>query len=182
MVKTTGRSPVEARLKATPAIINPPPRNFTDLPFSYGETKLVLMVRDPYWAYSYWDFSGETWNWIQQKFSEDPSLRSMIRVHDLEARRSYDLLISLETKNWYLHLGVPDHRYAAELGIGNGRDRFYLIARSNEVRTPRDSPSEVVDPAWNDRDLDEIYRLSGGGKPGVSSPGSSFASRQDLAA
>lgn len=154
----------------------------TDLPFSYGETKLVLMVRDPYWAYSYWDFSGETWNWIQQKFSEDPSLKSMIRVHDLEARRSYDLLISLETKNWYLHLGVPDHRYRAELGIGNGRDRFYLIARSNEVRTPRDSPSEVVDPEWSDRDLDEIYRLSGGGKPGVSSPGSSFASRQDLAA
>lgn len=163
-------------------VTSPPLRNYTNLPFSYGETKLVLMVRDPYWAYSYWDFSGETWNEIQRKLAGDTSLKPMLRVHDLDAKRFYDLLISLETKNWYLHLGVPDHRYVAELGIGNGRDRFHLIARSNEVRTPRDSPSEQVDPEWNDRDLDEIYRLSGGGKPGVSSSGSSFVSRQDSAA
>jgi hypothetical protein len=134
------------------------------------------MVQDPYWAYSYWDFSGETWNEIQRKLTRDTSLKPMLRVHDLETKRSYDLLISLETKNWYLHLGVPDHRYMAELGIGNGRDHFNLIARSNEVRTPRDSPSDLVDPKWNDRDLDEIYRLSGGGKLGVSSP---IASHQD---
>lgn len=149
-----------------------------DLPFSYGETKLVLLVRDPYWAYSYWDFSGETWNWAQQKISQDSSLKPVIRVHDLEAKRSYHLFISLEAKNWYLHLGTPDHRYVAELGIGDGNSRFYLIARSNEVRTPRDSPSEVVDSEWSDRDFEEIYRLSGGGQPGLSSPGSIFFPRQ----
>jgi hypothetical protein len=33
-----------------------------DLPFSYNETKLVLMVRDPLWAYAYWDFSADSWN------------------------------------------------------------------------------------------------------------------------
>lgn len=147
----------------------------SELPFSYGETKLVLMVRDPYWAYGYWDFSGETWAWCQKKLGEDSSLKPMMRIHDCDAKRHYDLLISLEAKNWYLHLGVPDHRYAAELGIGDGRSRFYCIARSNEVRTPRDSPSEVIDPEWKDRDFDEVYRLSGGGKPGHhSSPGSLF--------
>jgi hypothetical protein len=145
-----------------------------ELPFSYGETKLVLMVRDPYWAYSYWDFSGETWVWCQKKLAEDSSLKAIMRIQDLDAKRYYDLLISLEAKNWYLHLGTPDHRYVAELGIGDGNSRFYLIARSNEVRTPRDSPSEVIDPEWKDRDFDEIYRLSGGGKPGMSSPGSFF--------
>ena len=143
-----------------------------ELPFSYGETKFVLLVRDPYWAFSYWDFSGETWNWVQQKLSEDPSLKPMIRVHDLDAKSCYSLLISLEARNWYLHLGKPDHRYVAELGLGNGRSRFYLIARSNEVRTPRDSPAEVIDPEWSDRDFKEIYRLSGGGQAGGSSLGS----------
>lgn len=149
-----------------------------DLPFSYGETKLVLLVRDPYWAYSYWDFSGETWNWAQQKLSQDTSLKPMIQVHDLDAKRSYRLSISLEAKNWYLHLGTPDHRYVAELGIGDGNSRFYLIARSNEVRTPRDSPSDVIDSEWSDRDFEEIYRLSGGGQTGLSSPGSIFFPRQ----
>lgn len=146
----------------------------SELPFSYGETKLVLMVRDPYWAYSYWDFSGETWTWCQRKFSEDSSLKPIMRVHDLDAKRHYDLLVSLEAKNWYLHLGTPDHRYTAELGIGDGKSKFYLIARSNEVRTPRNAPSEVVDPEWKDRDFDELYRLSGGGRPGTGSPGSIY--------
>jgi len=101
-----------------------------------------------------------------------------MRIHDRDAKRSFDLLVSLDVKNWYLHLGRPDHRYVAELGIGDGNSRFYLIARSKEVRTPRDSPSEVIDPEWNDRDFAEIYRLSGGGDVRLSSPGSIFIPRQ----
>ena len=148
-----------------------------DLPFSYGETKLVLLARDPYWAYSYWDFSAETWSGIQKKLSEDPSLKPVLRIRDLDARRSNDLLISFEAQDWYLHLGVPDHRFIAELGIGDGNSRFYLIVRSNEVKTPRDSPSNVVDAEWSDRDFEEIYRLSGGGDTGLSSPASIFLPR-----
>jgi hypothetical protein len=143
-----------------------------ELPFSYGETKLVLLVRDPYWAYSYWDFSAETWKGTQAKLARDPLLKPILRIHDLDAKRSYDLLISLEAKSWYLHLGIPDHRFVAELGIGDGKTRFYLMARSHEVKTPRDSPSEEMDPEWRDRDFEEMYRLSGGGQAALSSPGS----------
>lgn len=151
----------------------------SDLPFSYGETKLVLLVRDPYWGYSYWDLSGETWNWAQQKLREDAALKPMMRIHDLDAKRYYDLLVSLEAKNWYIHLGIPDHRFLVELGLGDGNSRFYLIARSNEVRTPRDSPSDIIDSEWDARDFDEIYRLSGGGQAGLSSPGSFFFPRKN---
>jgi len=142
-----------------------------DLPFSYGETKFVLMVRDPYWAFSYWDFSADTWSEIQKKFSENPSFKPVIRIFDLDKNKHYDLLISLEARNWYLHLGIPDHRYVAELGLSDGRSHFYRIARSNEVRTPRDSPSQEVDPKWSDRDFEEICRLSLT-RGGVSSSGS----------
>lgn len=138
------------------------------------------MVRDPYWAYSYWDFSAETWDWAQQKLREDSSLKPALRIHDLDAKHHYDLLVTLEAKSWYIHLGVPDRRYVSELGLGDGQSRFYLLARSNEVQTPRDAPSAVIDPEWNDRDFDEIYRLSGGGNPGVTSPGSLFVLRKTL--
>lgn len=178
--KTVSKRPVVLRKRETNAsAFRPVSEAFSrELPFSYGETKLVLLVRDPYWAYSYWDFSGETWQWVQCKLGEDSSLKPMIRIHDLDSRRFHDLIVSLEVKNWYLHLGIPDHRYFAELGIGDGSFRFYRIARSNEIRTPRDSPCDVVDPEWRDRDFDELYRLSGGGEPGVSSPGSLFFRRQ----
>ena len=157
--KTSGKTKPRPSVKSS----------ISELPFSYGKTELVLLVRDPYWAFSYWDFSGETWSEIQSQLKEDPFLKPLLRIHDLNAGRSFDLLISLEAKNWYLHLGTPDHRYVAELGLGDGRSRFYVIVRSNEVQTPRDSPSESVDPEWNDRDFEEIYRLSGGGRPGLSS-------------
>ena len=140
-----------------------------DLPFSYGETKLVLMVRDPYWAYSYWDFSGETWNWVQGKLREEVVLKPMLRVYDLTAQRSFDLLVSLEVKNWYIHLGTPDHRYVAELGLGDGKSRFLLIARSNEVQTPRDSPSDVIDTEWAGKLLEELYRSLGSAPSSLSS-------------
>lgn len=157
--------------------VNPRPSEdvIHGLPFSYGETKLVLMVRDPYWAYSYWDFSAETWNWIQQKLHEDLSLKPLLRVYDLTAKNSFDLLISLEVKNWYIHLGSPRHRYLAELGMGDGKSRFILIARSNEVETPPDAPSDVIDPEWYSKDLDELYRLfdiTRATSPSPSSPGS----------
>ena len=179
--KPKARRPTHRAARLAPSAVpevNPREETvLTDLPFSYGETKLVLMVRDPYWAYSYWDFSGETWNGVQARLGEDPSLKPVMRIHDLRAKKFYSLLVSLEAKNWYLHLGTPDCRYFAELGIGDGSHRFHLIARSNEVQTPRDKPSEVVDPEWSDRDFDEIYRLSGGGSPGLSSPGSLFFPR-----
>lgn len=191
--KVSQRKPASAK-NPTPKFRSPKPaKNFTitqpmpsrteaqawnELPFSYGETRLVLMVRDPYWAYSYWDFSGETWNGAQQQLAQDASLKPVMRVHDLDAKHFFDLLVSLEAKNWYLHLGTPDHRYAAELGIGDGHSRFYLIVRSNEVRTPRDTPSDVIDPEWDGRDFDELYRLSGGGQSGLSSLSSFFLPRQ----
>lgn len=150
----------------------------SDLPFSYGETKLVLMVRDPYWAYSYWDFSREKWSWTQQKLQEDFSLKPVMRVHDLTAKRFCDILISLEARNWYLHLGKPHHRYFAELGLGDGKSRFLRIAKSNEVETPRDAPSEIADPDWKDQNFDELYRLSGGAPKGSSSPSSLFFPRE----
>ena len=150
--------------------------SLSDLPFSYGETKLVLMVRDPYWAYSYWDFSAETWNWAQERLREDPSLKPILRVYDLTAHRSCDLLIFLEAKNWYILLGIPDHRYVAELGLGDGKSRFLLIARSNEVQTPRDSPSDLIDPEWPVKDLEDLSRA--GNDRNQSSPSSHSLQRQ----
>ena len=87
--RTAPRSPVPSSLSSerwapSPAQRIEPQAPVTDLPYSYNETKLVLLVRDPYWAYSYWDFSGETWNWSQGLLTGDASLKPMIRVHDLD--------------------------------------------------------------------------------------------------
>ena len=140
-----------------------------DLPFSYGETKLVLLVRDPFWAYSYWDFSSETWDWIVAFRRRDAGVRAKLRIRNLDLGEERELDVQIEAKNWYLQLGQPNTSFEAELGLVDSAGCFHLIARSNRIRTPRNAPSDVIDPNWNPDDFDLIYQLSGGGKLGKSS-------------
>ena len=139
---------------------------FRELPFSYNETKLVLLVRDPYTLYSYWDFSAETWNWITRMLADMPGTRAVLRIHNIDHGNFHDLDVSLEARNWYLHLNLPDTTFEAELGLIDPTGKFHLIARSNRVKTPRDTPSTHIDHDWQTEDAEEIYRLSGGGQTG----------------
>lgn len=139
-----------------------------DLPFSYNQTKLAVLVRDPFWAYVYWDFSSQTWSWLVEFREKDHAAKAKLRVHNLDAKSYYDLGVYLEAKNWYVHLGLPNTNFEIELGLLDSRGRFHSIAKSGRIKTPRNGPSETVDPKWSASaaEMDEIYRLSGGGKTG----------------
>ncbi len=148
-----------------------------ELPSTYGVTKIVLMVRDPYWCYSYWDFSAETMNQINKWFKELDGPRAVLRVYDVtdkifngsNANSFFDVDIHFDAKNWYLELGRPDRSFLVDIGVLDKNGFFYLIARSNVVRTPRDVPSDVVDEQWMSRDFELLYAVSGGFKVGQSS-------------
>ena len=167
--KPQKKAPVSKNHKGRPAVkqAQPVPAKTsiaasTDLPFSYNQTKLELLVRDPEWAYAYWDFSGETWRWMMRLFDEDPASRAQLRIHSLNHQASYDLDVQLEMKNWYVNLGLPDTEFEAELGLMDSKGRFYSIVRSNRVRAPRNGISKVVDPRWDPAEFAEITQLSGG--------------------
>lgn len=153
----------------------PPLPEIQELPYSYNETKIVLLVRDPYWAYTYWDFSGETWSWIQNFRERDHASKPILRIHNKNAATFQDIEICLDARNWYLELGIPNAEYEVELGLKDSFGNFHAIARSNRVQTPRNGPSERIDKEWelSAFEFSELYRLSGGGK---SSYGSDFLS------
>lgn len=150
----------------------PAPSFPQELPFSYNETKLVLLARDPFWGFTYWDFSSETWDWIQSLYREHRGMRPQIRVHHLERGSDLVFEVGLEAKNWYLPLQHPNATFEAELGLLDRRGRFYVIAKSNRIHTPPNGPSEQIDREWMPVEFEEIYRLSGGGQTLPSSPGS----------
>jgi hypothetical protein len=150
----------------------------TDLPCSYNHTKIALMVRDPFWAFTYWDMGEQTTQKVNALMKEHyGNIRPILRVYDVtdvefngkNAHRSFDLNIFLEARNWYINLGVPDRAYLVDLGLLDAQGNFYLIARSNVVRAPRDMPSDVIDEEWMAVDFEEIYALSGGFGIGLSS-------------
>jgi hypothetical protein len=139
------------------------------LPFSYNETKLILLPRDPEWAFGYWDFSGTTWNWIVALGKADSNIRPVLRVYNIDRGGHYDLSVNLEAKNWYLHFSQPGCSFEAELGLIDSKGIFNIIARSNRIRMPRNGPSDIIGKDWEPDDFQEIYRLSGGGTAAGSS-------------
>lgn len=144
-----------------------------DLPFSYNVTKLALLVRDPYWAYAYWDFSRKTWDWIQEFRRKDKKAACVLRIYNLDNQSFYDLPVHFEAQNWYLDFGKPGTNFETELGIIDSSGKFHGIVKSNRVKTPRNGPSPMIDPRWPAKDFEELYKLSGGGKTGKGSEVSS---------
>ncbi|MBU1862471.1 MAG: DUF4912 domain-containing protein [Candidatus Omnitrophica bacterium] len=127
------------------------------LPSSYNQTHLVLMVRDPYWVYAYWDLSEEKKKEVFLYLQKHPdSTKTVLRVYDTTDTDSkentsdkfFDIEIPLEIGQWYLYMGLPDRKFIADLGIVDKTGDFYLIAWSNQITMPRDTPSHNVDAQW----------------------------------
>jgi hypothetical protein len=135
-------------------------------PRSYNQTKLVLMVRDPYWIYVYWDLDIEKKREIDFYLKNDTfSSKAILRFYDLTVDKSlvdekksakpdkqtfsFDVEVPLVLGEWYVYLGHPNHTYKADLGLLNTAGTFYLITWSNNVTLPSDSPSSIVDDKWH---------------------------------
>ncbi|MFA6600730.1 MAG: DUF4912 domain-containing protein [Candidatus Omnitrophota bacterium] len=143
-----------------------------ELPDSYGDNHIYLMVRDPHWLYSYWEIQkdyheaklrelGGNWN----------EVNAVLRVYDVSDENHktfYDVYLHGIVKNWYLNV-EPNHSYYVEIGLLHRDGRFIALACSNRITTPRAGMSEVIDEHWMGIDFDKMYALSGGFQVGKSS-------------
>jgi hypothetical protein len=142
------------------------------LPGGYGDTKIVLMVRDPYWLYAYWEINSREADRLKTEIGEDVFVGSklILRVYDItgvnftgvNAHGFFDIEISSYIGNWYIQVGRPNRAFIVDIGYRTPDGRFILLARSNAVLTPRDQYSEEIDEEWMIPDWDKMYALSGG--------------------
>jgi len=101
----------------------------------YNETRAVLMVRDPHWAYAYWDVEESQ----ALRVRKDAGFEQLVlRVQDLEPGSFFDIPVQWSDSSWYLYLPNQDADYLLELGY-LAAGRFRLLARSNRIRTPREA-------------------------------------------
>ncbi len=152
-----------------------PPRQWEheELPSGYGDNKIVLLVRDPYWLHSYWEMIDEKKMQVEQEARAGwNELRKVLRVYDVtgvnfngfNANKYYDIDLTPEASNWYINVGEPNRSWCVDLGIITPDGKFILIARSNIVTTPRDGASDVIDEEWMsvEEDFYKLYGLWGG--------------------
>jgi hypothetical protein len=168
---------------AAPASVQPAPPpapHFEappDLPGRYGIDRFVILVRDPYWVYAWWELTEATLAAGRADAGGDALL--VLRMYDVSAidwdgtnhHAHFDIEISDLTGNWYIELGKPGASFVAEIGLRRPDGRFLALLRSNFVTLPRDSVSPVLDEEWMvvEEDFRRLFELAGGGSIGLGS-------------
>ncbi len=134
-----------------------------EFPAGYGDNRIVLMVRDPHWLYCYWEVNEQRRSEIRQQIGDDAFYRSreFLRVYDQDSGKHHDIEVGA-ARNWYVHVPAANRTYYVEIGFLTPDGRFIAAARSNNVTTPLDTMSEVIDEQWLIPDWDRMYALSGG--------------------
>lgn len=143
-------------------------------PASYGKDALVLMVRDPWWVYAYWEITPSREGEVLAR-AGSRAVR-VLRVYRHETPQDtyfFDIETGVFADNWYVDVGEPDRLWSAEIGLRADNGRFHSFLRSNVVRTPRCGVSDEIDPEWNlpDDIWGRICQASGSGADSPSSLG-----------
>jgi hypothetical protein len=152
-----------------------------DLPSGYGKDRIVAMVRDPYWLHCYWELTRQAVERAESALGQEwhtskPILR-LVEVSRQDTTNSADSIVKDiqihgGTNNWYIDVANPPRSYRVDIGYLSPRGRFYVLARSNVVSTPRAGVSDVIDENWAEFDssqADRIYAMSAGFDPTASS-------------
>ena len=157
-LRTETVTPAEASLVSQPSAGGPAPRySYENLPETYGVTELVLLPVDPYWIHAYWEVTPQTLSDVLSRLGSDaPQARYVLRVFDVtaiefdgrNAHSFFDNPVELSARNWYIQLWSSEKSLVADLGLLLPDGRFFLMARSNAVHTPREGVSIFTEAPW----------------------------------
>ncbi|ELS03989.1 hypothetical protein Xen7305DRAFT_00037170 [Xenococcus sp. PCC 7305] len=120
-----------------------------ELPAGYGQSRIVLLPRDPQWAYCYWDVPNEH----KEEFRRQGGQQLALRLYDItDINLDYqaphniqEYLCDEMAREWYLPLPVSDRDYIVDIGYRCGDGRWMSLARSAAVRVPPVYPSDWIE-------------------------------------
>lgn len=132
------------------------------LPDGYGESRIVLLPRDPQWAYAYWDVPIEQKMKLRQQGGQNLVLR-LYDVTDVDlARQSPHNLQQFDcdelAREWYVSIPVSDRDYLVEIGYLTTDGHWLMLARSSTIRIPPVYPSDWFDNQFVTIDWEEDLR------------------------
>jgi len=139
----------------------------------YARDRLVLMVRDPYWLHAYWELSRRGIERAKSSLGQHwHAARPVLKLCEVArtgttstARRTVrEIPIHGGVSNWYIDVLDPPKSFQVEIGYVAPGDRFFCLARSNTVTTPRAGSGDAFDHNWSEvaKDSDRIYAMSAG--------------------
>ena len=123
-----------------------------ELPDGYGESRIMLMPRDPQWAYAYWDIPNESKEELRRQGGQQIALRiydvTDIDINNQSPHSVQEYLCDEMAREWYLPIPVSDRDYVADIGYRCADGRWLVLARSASVTIPPVYPSDWIEDVF----------------------------------
>ncbi len=150
--------------RAAPPSVAAPPQI---LDHACQKDRIVVLTRDSYWLHAYWELSRTTLARAQAALGQDwHTARPILRLMDVSSddttsaaqRHVRDIPIHGGVNNWYIDVMEPPRSYRIDIGYYSRQGRFYVLARSNVVTTPKAGVTDPLDENWIDvqKQIDRI--------------------------
>ena len=133
-----------------------------DLPSGYGDSRIVMMPRDPQWSYTYWDIPNDHKEDLRRQGGQQLALR----IYDVtDVNLDYQSPHSIQeypcdelAREWYLPVPVSDRDYVVDIGYRCADGRWLVLARSAPVHVPPVYPSDWIEDHFITVNFDEDLR------------------------
>ena len=128
-----------------------------ELPDAYGDNRIILMVMDPEWLFTYWELRQDVIDSARNTLIPlAEGAKTILRVYDVtdiifngyNAHKYFDIEVVGGARSWYIPVGEPNRSFCVDIGFLAPDGTFRVLSRSNTVRTPRMGVSGVVDEEW----------------------------------
>lgn len=127
------------------------------LPEKYNETRIMMLLRDPAWAYTYWDVKESDIAAVKYGAAKGSLF---LRVYELlegefckkNIADFFDIPVKLDDNDWYINLPEPGIHYCVELILDSSKNEK-VLCRSNVV----------LSPLWEVSEPDDLAILKGSG-------------------
>jgi len=111
-----------------------------ELPEHYNETLIVALLRDPLWAFAYWDLKDSDLDAIGGPSESVELFLRVCEVSEAEKPGSgvvdyFDIPVKPTDSSWYINLPTPGKSYVIELHARNDEEEQFLC-RSNAIHSP----------------------------------------------
>jgi uncharacterized protein len=142
--------------------------------------RIIVLARDPYWLHAYWELSRTTLARAQAALGQEwHSAQPILRVMDVTSedttnsaeRQVRDIPIHGGVNNWYIDVLEPPRAFRIDIGYLSRRSKFYVLARSNIVSTPKAGLTDALDENWSDvqQQFERVQNPSSIGCTGINS-------------
>ncbi|MGK7940068.1 MAG: DUF4912 domain-containing protein [Crocosphaera sp.] len=116
---------------------------------SQQQSRIVLLPRDPQWAYAYWSVSPEAKEALKAQGGEQLALRiydvSDIDLNYQSPHSVQEYLCDDFTQEWYIPIPLSDRDYVVDIGYRTDDGRWLVLARSTSIHVPPLYPSDWIE-------------------------------------